>query len=165
MNNLSDPELDRLIAAAAASVDGQDTPHLPTVRRVTCDVLIADDAGPSREILTAILRNYSQGLRLRAAKNGEEGLALYRETRAHVCLLDIDMPGIHGIDLMKRIRAIDADAFVAIVSGSSSAVNVRAALASGANAFVVKPFTPQRIVDVLMRYEKVSGRKLAPAQG
>lgn len=162
MNKLTDPQLDRLIAAAAASLDGDDRPFLPTVRRVTSDVLIVDDAGPSREILTAILRSHSHGLRLRAAKNGEEGLALYRETRAHVCLLDLDMPGIQGLELMKRIRAIDADAFIAIVSGNSTPAHVRAALAGGANAFVVKPFTPQRIVDVLLRFEKVTGRKLVP---
>ena len=76
-------------------------------------------------------------------------------------LLDIDMPGIDGIAAMHRIREIDAKAFVGIVSGSSSAANVKAALQGGANAFVVKPYMPQRIIDALQRFEKASGRSLA----
>lgn len=163
----TDPEVDQMIADAAASATPREqTPEVPAAvrdwvpRSATCDVLLADDAAASRDILTAILRSRAPALRVRAVKSGEEAVQTFTETRARVTLLDIDMPGVDGLEAMERIRAIDPAAFIGIVSGSSSANNVRAALQGGASAFVVKPFTSQRIVDVLRRYEKQSGRAL-----
>ncbi len=165
MSTSTEENLDGLLAGLAASAkpetEADATPAAaPLAAQAGCDVLIADDAGPSREILSAILRTFATGLRIREARNGEEGVKMYMQLRPHVTMLDIDMPVLDGISAMKRIREIDAKAFIAIVSGSSSADNVRQALQGGANAFVVKPFMPQRIIDVLNRYEKLSGRSL-----
>lgn len=161
----TDPQVDQLIADAAASAQPENEPAPPPVQVpaiTTCDVLIADDAAASRNIVAAILRQQGPSLRVRSVSSGAEAVKAYADTRAHVTLLDIDMPGMTGLEAMQRIREIDPAAFIGIVSGSSSTDNVRAALQGGANAFVVKPFASQRIVDVLRRFEKLSGRTLLP---
>jgi two-component system chemotaxis response regulator CheY len=125
-----------------------------------CDILIADDTGPARVVLRALLRRFTDSQGIREARNGAEAFKLWESLRPRLTFLDIDMPGVDGLDALQQIRNVDPKAFVAIVSGCSSAENVKRALGMGANAFVVKPYKPQRIIDVLQRYEASSGRRL-----
>ena len=125
-----------------------------------CDVLIADDAGGSRELLAAILRNFAGPLQIREARNGDDALALWQQLRPRITLLDIDMPGLDGLTALEQIRALDDKAFVAMVSGSSDIDKVKRALSQGAAGFVIKPYKPQRIVDLLERYRELTGRSL-----
>lgn len=157
-----DAELDQLIDSAAASVQPEtsepDAATPPVVSR--CDVLIADDTGGSRELLAGIVRNFAGPLQVREARNGADALALWQQLRPSITLLDIDMPELDGLGALERIRALDAKAFVAIVSGGSNIDNVKRALALGAAGFVIKPYKPQRIVDLLERYRELTGRSL-----
>ena len=132
----------------------------PTPGVTLCDVLIADDAGPSRQILSAILRNFAHGLKLAEARNGDEAFDLWQRLQPRITMLDLDMPGTDGLATLQKIRAASTTAFVAIVSGRSSPDNVRRALELGASGFVVKPYKPQRILDLLERYARVSGQRI-----
>ena len=129
-----------------------------------CDVLIADDTGPARVVLRALLRRFTANLGIREARTGSEAFKLWDSLRPRITFLDIDMPGVDGLEALSQIRAVQKDAFVAIVSGCSSAANVKHALGMGANAFIVKPYKPQRIVDALRRYEVLTGRKVVLAE-
>jgi YesN/AraC family two-component response regulator len=132
----------------------------PAVRAHLCDVLIADDSGPSREILSAILRNFARGLTVREARNGVDALQLWEQLSPRITMLDLDMPGLDGMSALQKMQSIDPKAFVAIVSGTGSVDNVRRALEFGASGFVVKPYKPQRILDLLERYSKLTGHAL-----
>lgn len=125
-----------------------------------CDVLIVDDTGGSRELLAAVLRNFAGTLRLAEARNGPEALAAWRSLDPHVTLLDIDMPGIDGLTLLETMRSERPGCFVAMVSGRGSLDAVKTALARGASGFVVKPYKPQRILDLLHKYHQTHGVEL-----
>ena len=129
-----------------------------------CDVLIADDTGPARVVLRALLRRFTANLGIREARTGAEAFKLWDSLRPRLTFLDIDMPNTDGLEALRQIRDQDKGAFVAIVSSCSSAENVKRALGMGANAFIVKPYKPQRIVDALQRYEAMTGRKLVLAE-
>ena len=124
------------------------------------DVLIADDTRPTRQVLASLLREVTSGIKMEQADDGKEALAAWRKMQPRITFLDIDMPLQDGLSVLKAIRKASPTAFVAIVSGNSSSQNVRAALDAGANSFVVKPFKPQRIIDVLERYAQVTGHDL-----
>jgi two-component system chemotaxis response regulator CheY len=126
-------------------------------RGSTCDVLIADDLGQTRELLAAFLRRLNPDIRLQQARNGSEALALWERHSPRLSFLDIDMPEKSGLDVLKSIREASPEAFVVMVSGYASADNVRNTLALGAGGFIVKPYKPQRIVEVLERYRKLHG--------
>ena len=160
MNNSSD-ELSQLIAAAAATIspDDDDAPRVE-VPRHQCDVLMVDDTGASRELLSAILRNFAGRLELREARNGAEALALWNELNPRITLLDIDMPGMDGLTVLQSMRERRPDCFVAMVSGGSQLDTVRRALALGASGYVVKPYKPQRILDLLNKYQQRTGHNL-----
>jgi CheY-like chemotaxis protein len=154
-------ELSALIAEAAATVatESQDDDHQPRGLH-RCDVLIVDDSGASRELVSAILRNFAGRLDLREARNGQEALTMAAELNPRITLLDIDMPGADGLTVLQTLRQARPDAFVAMISGGSSLDNVRKALALGASGFVIKPYKPQRILDLLNKYIQVTGHKL-----
>lgn len=137
-----------------------DATPTPAAGATGCDVLIADDTGGSRELLVSILRSFAGRLEIREARNGPEALRLWRELQPRVTLLDIDMPGLDGIAVLKEIRASGPEAFVAMVSAVSSVDHVRQALTHGASGFVIKPYKPQRILDLLHKYQQASGHEL-----
>ena len=145
-------ELSALISAVAASAtdEAQDAPY--AVNPHQCDVLVVDDTGASRELLAAILRNFAGRLVLREARNGVEALKLWTELNPRITLLDIDMPGEDGLAVLQAMRRDRADTFVAMISASSSMDNVKRAMALGASGFVIKPYKPQRILDLLKKY-------------
>lgn len=157
-------DLAALVAAAAASatseVDDGAPMATPAAARTGCDVLIADDTGASRELLAAILRNFAGPLDVREARHGQEALTLWHQLRPRITLLDIDMPEIDGLSVLRQLRTIDAQAFIAIVSAGSSVDNVKQALSLGAAGFVIKPYKPRRILDLLERYEALTGHRL-----
>jgi two-component system chemotaxis response regulator CheY len=62
--------------------------------------------------------------------------------------------------VLREIRTLDDRAFIVIVSGVSSVKNVNEALALGAGAFVVKPYSARRIIGVVQKYEKHCGQAL-----
>jgi two-component system chemotaxis response regulator CheY len=171
-DNATDDATETTAETAAASVSASPSASTPpeprrAPSRITgdpvgrrCDVLIADDTTPAREILASLLRQSVTGITIEQARDGREALVTWRMTQPRITFLDIDMPNQDGLGVLKAIRSTSPNAFVAIVSGNSSSQHVKAALEAGANGFVVKPFKPQRIVDVLERYRKVTGHAL-----
>lgn len=150
-----------LISEAAASATDEAADAGPSATPPhRCDVLIVDDNGASRELLSAILRNFAGRLDLREARNGTEGLALWTELNPRVTLMDIDMPGMDGLSALTTMRQARPETFVAMISGASSLDHVRRALAQGASGFVIKPYKPQRILDLLHKYAQHSGHDL-----
>lgn len=154
-------ELSALIAAAAASVRPEDDDASPVeAPQHLCDVLIVDDTGASRELLSAILRNFAGRLDMREARNGSDAMELWNELNPRITLLDIDMPGVDGLTVLQSLRQRRPDCFVAMVSGGSQLETVRRALALGASGYVVKPYKPQRILDLLNKYHQKTGHNL-----
>jgi CheY-like chemotaxis protein len=153
-------ELSALISTAAttASDEAQDAPALPPQPQPhRCDILLVDDTGTCRELLAAILRNFAGPLALREARNGIEALQLWRDLHPRITLLDINMPGEDGLAVLQEMRRLRPDTFVAMVSASSSMDNVKRALALGASGYVIKPYKPRRILDLLARYTEQTG--------
>jgi two-component system chemotaxis response regulator CheY len=101
-----------------------------------------------RMLLQAVLRelNYTECLHV---ANGEEAVLAYRKFHPDLVFLDIDMPVLSGLEALAQIRAVDAQAYVVMISASASIQNVKRALAAGVNGFVVKPYSPQRVEEVL----------------
>lgn len=110
--------------------------------------IVEDDAHFRETFIDAMAL---KGVAVRAAGSGLEGLAALREHVPHVIVLDVQLPDIHGFDLCKRIRRIDALRKVPILFVSASAQysdprdRVEGILA-GASAFLPKPITPDKLL-------------------
>jgi two-component system chemotaxis response regulator CheY len=117
-------------------------------------VLIADDNGVSLELLRGILNNF--GCRsIQKVRNGKDAIEAYKNQKSDVLFLDIEMPEINGLDTLKAIREINPNAFVAIVSGETSITNIQQSMQLGAQGFIVKPYSPSRVQEILDKYMKM----------
>ena len=109
------------------------------------NVLVVDDAEFMRNILEDMLTR--DGHTVIKAKNGQEGLEVLAKEQVDICILDIVMPGMHGIEVLEKVRETYADVEVVMLSAQSTVGNVRKSLELGAKGFVVKPFQPSSILE------------------
>ncbi len=108
-------------------------------------VLITDDSDFMRMMVEDILTK--QGHRVLQAGNGRECLKILGGEAVDVCVLDIGMPEMNGIETLKKIREDYPGLRVVMLSALSSKANVELALQLGADAFVVKPFQADTLVE------------------
>ncbi len=126
-------------------------------------VLVVEDDPPSREVLSVFLGQL--GLRVRTAESGEECLAQVEAQTPDLVLLDINLPGISGLEVAARLRenpllrelplvAVTADAFV---------MQKEPAMQAGFDDYVAKPVYFEKLVEVLARHlpEKSAGEDTA----
>lgn len=128
----------------------------------TDTVLIVDDVAIMRSLLKRMLIAYGYE-NISEASSGEEALKLLEKSEHSLVLLDINMPGISGIRTLKAIRESGQATFVVMVSSHSSAENVRTAIEIGANGFIVKPYTQNKVGDILEKYRRWTAEVMAPA--
>ena len=107
-------------------------------------VLVVDDADFMRMMLEDILTHH--GHTFLEAKNGEECLKILQDESVDVCVLDIHMPGMDGLEVLKRIKEDQPKLKVVMLSALCSESSVKTALQLGADAFVAKPFQPECLV-------------------
>ncbi|MCI8431751.1 MAG: response regulator [Lachnospiraceae bacterium] len=108
-------------------------------------ILIVDDSAFMRKTLEDILTHH--GHTVLQAENGRECLEVLRKETVDLCLLDIVMPVMSGIDALRVIREEQPQLRVVMLSAMSQEDNVRLALQLGADAFVVKPFQESSLIE------------------
>ena len=108
-------------------------------------VLVTDDADFMRMILEDMLTK--QGHTVLQARNGQECLDILEKENVDVCVLDIVMPVMHGIEALERIKEMRPELKVVMLSALSQESSVRKALRLGADAFVVKPFQGECLIE------------------
>jgi len=110
-------------------------------------VLIIEDNKDNLKIATYALQR--AGYAVIAAESGEEGYALALKERPCFILMDINLPGIDGIETTKRIRSSEANGRIPIIAITSYAMtgDRERILAAGCNGYFEKPIDPITIVD------------------
>lgn len=111
-------------------------------------VLVVDDDKLMREVLKAILRDEGYTVAGEAA-SGTAALAQCEKTRPDVLCLDVNMPGLSGLDVLKSLRKTHPDTKVIMITGDASMGTVREAVGLGAVGYIIKPFNAGRVVDSL----------------
>jgi signal transduction histidine kinase len=108
-------------------------------------ILVVDDVPQNVRLLEAVLT--SNGYHVKAAASGEEALESVAAELPDLVLLDIQMPGLDGYEVCRRLRADPRTAFLPVVMVTSSDTEVRVnALEAGADDFVLKPFDQQELL-------------------
>jgi two-component system, NtrC family, nitrogen regulation response regulator NtrX len=100
-------------------------------------ILVVDDEAAIREVLIEFLSDH--GYAVQGAADGREALRMAKSLRPQVVLLDIAMPGMNGIETLKRLRQEDGHAAVIMISGHADHDQALQALDLGAFDFIQKP--------------------------
>jgi len=106
-------------------------------------VLVVDDEGANRYSVCKTLQKV--GYQVAEAANGQEALDLLAKQQYDVVLTDIRMPGIDGVELLRKIKESSPDAIVILMTGYASLSSAVEALRLGAHDYLIKPSTSQDI--------------------
>ena len=101
-------------------------------------ILVVDDEEGLREGLRSLLED--EGYAVLCAEDGEKALEIVREAHIDLMLTDMRMPGMNGIDLLKRVRKIRKEIGVIILTGYGEIESYIEAMNFGAIEYVSKPF-------------------------
>lgn len=112
-------------------------------------ILVIDDEEQLRKVMEALLTN--KGHKVFLAENGEKGLAVFKRVRPAITILDLRMPGLDGLEVLRRLREMDAQAYVTIFTGYGTEEEEAKARALGANDFLRKDFTGYDLSDMIRR--------------
>ncbi|MDR3218916.1 MAG: response regulator transcription factor [Dysgonamonadaceae bacterium] len=107
-------------------------------------LLIEDDTNLSyiiKSSLEEIIGDYEVNI----AANGVEGLSLLETICPDIIVSDIEMPGMNGVDMVKKIRQTDAEVPIIFATGKVSPKDVITGYGAGANYYVKKPFLPEEL--------------------
>lgn len=114
-------------------------------------LVIADDQALIRGALGALLDLESDLEVCATAADGAEAVRLVGELAPDVCLMDIQMPGMDGVEATRSIRAVSPGTRVLIVTTFARPGYLRAALDAGASGFIVKDTPAEKLADAVRR--------------
>ncbi|WP_374564138.1 response regulator transcription factor [Ideonella sp.] len=117
-------------------------------------VLIIDDQADLRRLVRWSLELLEPAAELHEANGASAGLHMVQQVKPDLVLLDVMMPGpIDGLAVCRQIRADEqlASTKVILISARGQAADVRSGNQAGAHAYIVKPFSPQRLLETVER--------------
>jgi two-component system cell cycle sensor histidine kinase/response regulator CckA len=123
------------------------------MRTPTIQILLVDDDLHIRSLGRELLENL--GYEVETAENGEEVLEKFHQGRSlDLVILDYHLPGISGLEVVQRLKALSPETEVLMASGFFSNREKEALTAGGASGFLDKPF---RLKELKSRIEEVMG--------
>ena len=121
------------------------------------NILVVDD----EQVIADLVEIYlvSDGYKVFKASNAQDGLDILDKEDIHLCLLDIMMPGMNGLEMCKKIRETNNIPII-MLSAKSTDLDKILGLGTGADDYVVKPFNPleltARVKSQLRRYTQLN---------
>ena len=110
-------------------------------------ILVIDDEGAIRDSLRMILEY--EDYQFLGAATGQEGIAAVQRERPDLVLLDIKMPGMDGLEVLRKLHALDETLPVVMISGHGTTATAVEAIRSGAIDFLDKPLSSERVIVTL----------------
>ena len=121
-------------------------------------VLVVDDEANLSDLLRMALQN--EGWDARTAANGQEALTLMREFGPDILVLDIMMPGIDGMEVLRRLRSAGNDVPVLFLTAKDAVEDRIAGISAGGDDYLTKPFN---LEEVVVRLRAMARRHVAAA--
>jgi DNA-binding NarL/FixJ family response regulator len=113
-------------------------------------ILIVDDHPIVRSGLRRLLTAEPE-IEVREAASGRDALSVFREQRPTLVILDLNLPGVGGLEVLSRLKAIDPDARILVLSMHDDQIHVTRALKAGAAGYVSKNAPADELLEAIRR--------------
>ncbi len=111
--------------------------------KLSISVLFVEDEKTLQLLYQKVLVDFVETLYV--SGNGLEAFEIYKREKPDLVIADIDIPGINGIDLIYKIREIDKEVKIIIITAHADSTHLISAIEQGTNGFLLKPFTGERL--------------------
>ena len=129
-------------------------------------VLVVDDEKNIRLTLSEVLQG--MGFSVDTAADGQEALTRLEAMDYWMMFLDLRMPGLNGMDVLRQVRSLQSEVYVIIITAHGAVTNAVEAMKLGAVDFLPKPFSPATIrslVHTVMEREKLDPARINDYEG
>jgi len=116
------------------------------------NILVIDDEESMRDSCRQTLSR--DGNNVEVAEDGARGLAMLQSKSFDIIILDLKMPGLSGMEVLKKIKEQDCEAVVIVITGYATVESAVEAMKSGAYDFIPKPFTPDSLRAIVKRAQE-----------
>jgi len=114
-------------------------------------VLVVDDSSFMRSLLTKIIKKSDKIDEVLEAMDGKSAVEKYQEEQPNLVTMDIDMPGMNGLEAAKKIKELDPKAKIVMVTSANKEEMKSEAQKIGTLGYITKPFDAEKINDVINR--------------
>jgi DNA-binding NarL/FixJ family response regulator len=132
---------------------------MPATHKVT--ILLADEDALRRDGLAAVLSGTDNFDVVGGVPDGEAALEEIRQTRPDVAVVDLNLPRLHGIELIRRVRAEDLKTRIVILAGTSDDEIIREVVRAGGDGYLLKNGPSRHLVDAIS-YVQDGGQYFSP---
>jgi len=119
--------------------------------------MVVEDEAVANELLSSTFKNFFKDVT--SAFNGKEALELFKEKKPDIVFVDIIMPEMDGIELARKLREINPQQMVVVVSASNDIQKISETIEIGVNSFIQKPIDTKEIIDLLQNITSIINRK------
>lgn len=120
------------------------------------NILVVEDEQIMQQRLVEMLYN-AGATRVEARDDVAGARQAFAERRFQIILLDLGLPDGNGHELMEEFKAVHKDQHIVLVTADDSIESIQKAISAGANGYVVKPYSQEKIHDVVNNYVMVHG--------
>jgi DNA-binding NarL/FixJ family response regulator/tetratricopeptide (TPR) repeat protein len=127
-------------------------------------VILADSDALRRDGLKAVLQANGEIEVVAGCADGQETIETIRDLRPEVAVVDLNLPGLHGIELVRRVRGESLGAKIVIVAGTADDEIVREVVRAGADGYLLKNGPARHLIDAI-HYVRDGGQYFSPQLG
>jgi len=109
--------------------------------------MVVEDEKVANELLSSTFKNFFSSVD--SCFDGETALKLYMQNKPDIIFVDIVMPGMDGIELSRKIREINENQIIIVISASNDIEKISESIEVGVNSFIQKPIDTKKIIELL----------------
>ena len=119
--------------------------------------IVVEDEKEANELMVSTFSNFFNYLD--TAMNAEDALDSYKLKKHDVVFIDIILPGMDGLELARKIREINPDQIIVIISASNDMSKISEAIKIGVDSFIQKPIDSNNIIDTLKNINQTIAKR------
>lgn len=119
--------------------------------------MVVEDEGVANELLSSTFKNFFS--EVSSAFNGKEALEMFDRIQPDIIFVDIVMPEMDGIELSRRIREMNPNQIIIVISASNDIQKISESIEIGVNSFIQKPIDTKKIIELLSNVTSLISKK------
>jgi len=119
--------------------------------------MVVEDEAVANELLSSTFKNFFK--EVTSAFNGKEALELFKQKKPDIVFVDIIMPEMDGIELARKMREINPQQMVVVISASNDIQKISQTIEIGVNSFIQKPIDTKKIIELLQNVTSLVKKK------